>query len=132
VVLATAKSRVVNPKARVTSLSIDDGRNVAVDAVVGQELAITLRSIGPSIYSDPKISSAAVVYLGTSDDLLQTPGGPTQQFRFRASAPGLAIFSYDHLFGDSVASTVSDTVRVHLDQVAVRFTTVAVAHGGRW
>jgi hypothetical protein len=86
-----------------------------INMVVGQELYITLGTLGPGSYDSPAISAPVLIELpDNGEDLPRTPGGPTQRFRFMAQAPGLAIIT----LGQSGRSSLrSDTVR---DTVIVR------------
>src|SRR4051812_8851233 len=64
---------------------------------VGQELDLTLQTVGPGEYiSPPAISSAAVHFLDVSLVSPAVPAGPTQRFRFRAEAPGQAVLTFQH------------------------------------
>ncbi len=72
----------------------DTGRTVAV--AVGDELDVTLQTVGPGQYGTPSLSSASVQFLGVSLAGAPNPGGPTQLFRFEASAPGRAELSIQH------------------------------------
>ena len=86
-----------------------------VTLVVGQELEITVGTLGPGSYDAPTISSSAVIRVPDyTVDSIVTPGGPTQHFRFMAQAAGQAIIT----LGQSGRTTFrSDTVR---DTVIVR------------
>ena len=84
-----------------------------IAAAAGQEIDVTLRNVGPAIYlSPPTISSDAVTYLGVDVVPPYNPGGPTQRFRLRASHAGQAIVTFRRVLGDSLVSTVEDTVQV--------------------
>jgi hypothetical protein len=76
----------------------DAGRIVA--AAVGDQIEVTLQTIGPGQYADPTVSSRAAVFLGESPAGPSSPGGPTQLFRFEAIAPGRADITIPHT-GDS-------------------------------
>jgi hypothetical protein len=79
----------------------------------GQEIDIKLGNVGPATYaSPPSISSDVLAYLGVDIVPPYDPGGPTQLFRFRAEASGEAIVTFQRVLGDSLVSTVQDTVRV--------------------
>jgi len=80
-----------------------------IDLVVGQELDITVGTVGPGSYDAPTISSSAVIRVPDyTVDTIVTPGGPTQHFRFMAHATGQAVIT----LGQSGRTTFrSDTVR---------------------
>jgi hypothetical protein len=90
----------------------DEG-NHSIVANRGQEIDIKLANVGPATYaSPPSISSEVLAYLGVEIVPPNTPGGPTQLFRFRAEASGQAIITFQRVFQDSVVATLQDTVRV--------------------
>lgn len=90
-----------------------DGQSRAVDALVGQEIDVTLGNVGPAQYqSPPLISSPVVAYIGVDVVPPFNPGGVTQRFRFRAAGTGMAVIEFRRASGDSVVSSVTDTVRV--------------------
>jgi hypothetical protein len=62
----------------------------------GQEIDVLLQTIGPGNYGDPEISSTAVEYVGVVYPSAQNPGGPTQQFRFKAVTLGSAVIRIPH------------------------------------
>src|SRR4051812_1686669 len=78
-------------------VSVNDRVSTTVSVVVGQELQITLGTVGPGAYeSPPSISSPAVRFLDVSCPTTQVPAGPTQLFRFIGEARGTAIVSFHH------------------------------------
>ena len=78
---------------------------------VGQELDVTLQTVGPGEYeSPPLVSSSALRFLNVGLISPYVPAGPTQQFRFKGEAPGQAIVVFQHS-GNNPA--VSDTVNVY-------------------
>lgn len=86
----------------------------SVSIAVGQELRITLGNVGPAKYeSPPQISSSVLTFLRVDIIPPFTPGGPTQQFSFKAVRRGQAVVHFRRLLGDSLVSFVEDTVRVH-------------------
>lgn len=98
--------RIVSPPA--------DSASRTIRMAVGQELRITLGNVGPASYeSPPRISSSALVFLAESVIPPFNPGGPTQQFRFKALTAGQAIVHFRRLLGDSVVSVVADTIQIH-------------------
>jgi len=82
----------------------------ALSVSVGQQLDLTLQTVGPGQYaSPPTVSSAAVVFLGDSLVGPPVPAGPTQLFWFRAAAPGQSVVTFRHTWQNP---TVVDTVQV--------------------
>lgn len=79
---------------------------------VGQEVLITMRTIGPGDYvTPPVIAGSAIAFLGMSPPAVQVPAGVTQVFRFKGTARGQAIILFHNT--DSHNADVSDTVVVH-------------------
>ena len=72
----------------------DSGRTVAV--AVGDEIRVTLQTIGPGQYGNPTVSSSSVGFLGVSAAGDPNPGGPRQLYRFEATASGRAEISIVH------------------------------------
>lgn len=68
----------------------------AVTAAVGQEIRVTLGTIGPGNYGDPLITSSSVRFLNMSYPKEQNPGGPTQVYRFEAMSVGRADIRIPH------------------------------------
>jgi hypothetical protein len=56
----------------------------------GDQINVTLQSIGPGFYEPPQISSAAVRFSGMGDAGLPNPGGVRQLFMFEATSFGTA------------------------------------------
>lgn len=82
-------------------------------AAVGQELRIALGNVGPATYeSPPQISSSILSYVDVEVVPPFNPGGPTQEFRFKAVSPGRAIVRFRRVLGESVVSSVEDTVEI--------------------
>jgi hypothetical protein len=76
----------------------------------GRELELTLQTTGPGEYaSPPVVSSAAVRFLDVRLGV-PNPAGPTQQFRFEAVRPGVAVIVFQHT---AQGPTIEDTVNVH-------------------
>jgi hypothetical protein len=75
----------------------DNGRSLAV--AVGDEIDVTLQTIGPGQYDTPTVSSGAVQFLGESLAGAPNPGGPTQLFRFEAAASGRVVVTLPHAAG---------------------------------
>jgi hypothetical protein len=87
-----------------------------VNLVVGQELDITVGTLGPGSYDAPTISPSILQLLAGNGAIVTpvTPGGPTQVFRFRAQAAGQAIITLGQSGRTTFRSdTVRDTVVVH-------------------
>lgn len=94
-------------------LGVADGRSQTIVAAVGQEIDVTLGSVGPaSFVSPPAISSGVLAFLRSDVVSPVNPGGETQRFRFRAMRRGEAIVRFQRAVGDSLVSTVVDTVEV--------------------
>lgn len=74
--------------------SADTGSNVP--AAPGQDIDVTLSTIGPGEYSTPSISSDSVQFLGVITPAAQNPGGPTQEFQFGVERPGTAVITIPH------------------------------------
>ena len=86
---------------RVSLTNADDGRSIAV--LVGDEIEITLQTIGPGAYGTPVLSSGSIRFLGESSPGPQNPGGPRQLFRFEAVAVGRAEITIPHVGGFPVS-----------------------------
>ena len=65
-------------------------------ASVGQEIDITLGTIGPGQYDTPIVSAPCVHFLDMSFPATQNPGGPTQLFRFQSVSTGTATITIPH------------------------------------
>lgn len=76
---------------------------------VGQELQVTLGTVGPGEYSSPAISTSVLRFLDVSFVSPYIPAGPRQRFRFQAEAPGQVVLLFEHT-GDN--AVVRDTVIV--------------------
>jgi hypothetical protein len=66
----------------------NDGQRVA--AAVGQQIEISLATIGPGSYGDPIVSSAAIRFRNVAWPNRKPRGGPTQIYIFQATAEGEA------------------------------------------
>jgi hypothetical protein len=87
----------------------------AIDARPGDLIDIRLWGGALGTYASlPSVSTAAVEFLDLSIDIgsggFVSPGGPTQQFRFRALSPGAAVVTFAPLQQGS--PVVSDTIVV--------------------
>lgn len=93
----------------IVSLSAAE-RNRRVSAHVGDQITVTLQTIGPGAYgSPPQISSPAVTFVDEDGCGVAVPAGPTQCFRFRAAARGQALLTFTHT---GTNPPVQDTVDV--------------------
>ena len=78
---------------------------------MGQELELTLQSIGPGDYtSPPLISTASIKFLEVTLIGPPVPAGVTQRFRFSAVSPGEAVITFQHSGNNP---TIQDTVDIH-------------------
>jgi hypothetical protein len=80
-----------------------------VSAALGQEIDVTLQTIGPGQFAAPELSSSAVEFIEMSFPPNQNPGGPTQLYRFNAVSSGTVVITIKHTVADSVF-TVTVTV----------------------
>jgi len=104
--LTLAACRAASPA--LVSLTGAIGHTVSVG--VGDEIRITLQTVGPGEYSNPPaVSSPAVRFLDVSLVAPYVPAGPTQRFRFRADERGQAVITFRH---SGIDPTVEDTVIV--------------------
>ena len=72
----------------------DNGRTLV--AKIGDEIDVTLQTIGPGMYASPRVSSSSIHFAGASIVGPPNPGGPVQLFRFRAAAAGRATITIPH------------------------------------
>lgn len=72
----------------------DQGEKVSTK--VGQEIIVTLQTVGPGQYETPRISSSSVRFEGSSFPKEQIPAGPRQVYRFVAAAVGQAKIEILH------------------------------------
>jgi hypothetical protein len=78
----------------------------------GEELRITMPTVGPGEYeSPPNISGSAVTFLDMTTINNQSPGGDIQLFRFKAVASGQALITF-HNSSPDLHPDVVDTVVV--------------------
>lgn len=69
-----------------------------IRVAAGQELHLTIGTVGPGEYaSPPSVSAPVLQFLGMEFVGPFVPAGPQQEFRFRAAAPGLATISFHPL-----------------------------------
>jgi hypothetical protein len=87
----------------------DNGKSVSV--AVGDEIDLTLQTIGPGQYATPAVSSGAVRFLNVIEVSPPNPGGPRQLYRFKAESSGSATISIPHTGGRQAPFTI--TLDVH-------------------
>ena len=91
-------------------MSIADGASRTVAAHVGEEVVVTLQTVGPGEFaSPPSVSSPSVRFVDVSQAEVVVPAGPTQRFRFVAVSRGRAVVTFRHTTQPRV---VEDTVDV--------------------
>jgi hypothetical protein len=88
---------------------VNGSRGETLSVMAGQELSLTLQSIGPGEYATPSVSSTVLRFLDVRLVGPPVPAGVTQRFRFAAVRHGRAILVFHHT-GQS--RTVEDTVDV--------------------
>jgi hypothetical protein len=86
--------------------------NRTLSATVGQEIQLTLQTIGPGGYQNPPtISSPAVRFLDVA--VIGTPpAGATLRYRFMAAARGQATILFQYTDPSFPTRTIEDTVIV--------------------
>jgi hypothetical protein len=88
-----------------------------VSARVGQQIEISLGTVGPRQYGTPEISSPAIRLLNTAQDWPPSPGGPSFVYIFEAVAEGEArvmvpvISSEQTPYTNDITFTVTIRVR---------------------
>ncbi len=82
-----------------------------VTAAVGDEIDITLQTVGPGEYGTPQISSPVVRFLQVSEVSPPNPGGPTQLFQFKAASSGEAVISIPHTGSNPTFKLTIDVLR---------------------
>lgn len=91
-------------------LAVRGSQGQTFNLTVGQELDLTVQTVGPGEYrSPPSVSSPALRFV--NDTLIgpYIPAGPTQLFRFKAEAVGRAIVLLRHSGNNP---DISDTVNI--------------------
>jgi hypothetical protein len=93
ILLSVSCSSPSSPSDNRFSLSnADNGRVVSVK--IGDEIDVTLQTIGPGEYDQhPDISSRSINLLSVSYVSPPNPAGPRQLFQFKAVAPGQAAMT---------------------------------------
>jgi hypothetical protein len=80
---------------------------------LGQEIDITLGTLGPGQYvSPPTIAGAAVSFIDMTYPAPQYPSGTTQLFRFRAAQAGQVLITFHSAPPSAQYPDVVDTVTV--------------------
>ena len=91
-------------------LAVRGAQGQTLTMVVGQELDLTVGTVGPGEYkTPPAISSAALRFIDANVVGPALPSGPTQLFRFQAESPGTALVVIEH---SGTNPTIHDTVVV--------------------
>jgi hypothetical protein len=71
-----------------------------ISVAPGDEIDITLQTIGPGHYETPTVSSGSIRFLGEFPPAdPPNPGGPRQLFRFEAVTVGRAEITIPHTLG---------------------------------
>ena len=96
------------PGCAMEPLAVRSTQGQTLPLSVGQELHLTVGTLGPGEYvAPPSISSPALRFLDANVVPPYLPSGPTQVFRFRAEARGRAVVVITHSGDDP---TIQDTV----------------------
>jgi hypothetical protein len=119
---AAAQRLGVSARQQLISLDINN-HSQHIEAIIGEEIDVTLGTIGPGNYGAPEISSAAIQYDNVELVWPPTPGGPTQIFVFHAAGQGTAEIRIAHVNSGPFARptfvvtiTVRPDARVKPDQ----------------
>jgi hypothetical protein len=89
-----------------------------VTASVGQQIDIVLNTIGPGNYDVPQLSCSAVRFERFGLTRLQNPGGPTQEYHFRAAAEGEAQIQIAHTQFPGIPPTSAFAVTIQVGSTA--------------
>ena len=89
------------------AVSGDSSQTVALR--VGQQLNLTVGTVGPGLYQTPAIAGRSVTFLGDSVIGPITPAGPRQLFRFMGVAAGASVIVLTHSGNEP---TITDTIMV--------------------
>jgi len=105
-----ALTAVVSCADRVTTIEVNQSTAIRVGDVVHVEMTL----MGFQIDTPPAISSPALRFIdaGYVPQKVQSPGGPTWDYRFRAMQPGQAIITFREHIGATDSTLVYDTVSV--------------------
>ena len=94
-------ARVLSSSSRRAVLSLDFGSNgQRLEARVGQQIEISLGTVGPAQYGEPEISSPAVRLVSTALNMPPNPGGASFTYIFEAVAEGEAQIKVPVLNGE--------------------------------
>jgi hypothetical protein len=98
-------------------LSLDftnNGQHLA--ARVGQQIEISLGTVGPRQYGTPEISSAAIRLVSTAQDWPPNPGGPSFVYVFEAVAVGEARVTVPVINSEQMPYTndITFTAKIHV------------------
>jgi hypothetical protein len=94
---AAAQKTAISSNAKQRALSLDITNNgQQVTANVGQQIQITLGTVGPGSYGTPEVSSPATHFDDYELMWPPNPGGPVQIYIFRAAAEGKAEIHIPH------------------------------------
>jgi len=83
-----------------------------VSARVGQQIEISLGTVGPRQYGTPQISSSAVRFLNTAQNWPPNPGGPSFVYVLEAAAEGEARVIVPVMNADEMPYTTDITFEV--------------------
>ena len=87
-------------------ISLDSSSNgTTISVAPGDEIDITLQTIGPGRYETPTVSSSSISFLGEGDAGPQNPGGLRQVFRFEAVTIGRAEITIPHTLDPPAPAT---------------------------
>jgi hypothetical protein len=106
-------------KQQVSSLNFtNNGQHLA--ATVGQQIEITLGTIGPKQYGTPQVSSPAIRLESVALAGPQTPGGPTFVYIFEATAEGEAQVKIPIIYSEDpdLTKQLTFTVTIHVGSAA--------------
>jgi len=89
------------------AVSGDSSQTLALG--VGQQLNLTVGTVGPGFYQTPTIAGSSVTFLGDSILGPITPAGPRQLYRFKGVAAGTSVIVLTHSGNEP---TITDTIMV--------------------
>lgn len=100
---------------RVLFLNFTNNRQ-QLPATVGQQIEITLGTVGPQQYGEPQVSSPAVRHEGTALKYPVIPGGPTFIYIFDAAAEGEADIKVPivHPSNPDLANRLSFAIKIRV------------------
>jgi hypothetical protein len=106
-------------KQQVLSLNFtNNGQHLA--ATVGQQIEITLGTVGPKQYGTPQVSSPAIRLGSVALAWPPNPGGPTYVYIFEATAEGEAQVKIPIIYSENPDWTkrLTFTVTIHVESAA--------------